>query len=139
MAPRTQLASAIDGNNKTVLVIDDDPSVLELLTDIFTEANFSILTAAISMEGIELYRALQDGIAALILDYSMPLMDGKAAFGELMKINANVKVLLCSGYMENDMTSAFGDVQPNEFIHKPYTPASLLDRVWRMLSESTAG
>jgi DNA-binding NarL/FixJ family response regulator len=67
----------------------------------------------------------------------MPVMDGKAAFEELTRINKGVKVLLCSGYTEEEMASAFGEIQPLGFIHKPYAPPVLMERVQRMVSRAT--
>jgi PAS domain S-box-containing protein len=92
------------------------------------------LTSANSMEGIELYRTHHEGIAAMILDYSMPGMDGKAAFEALMKINADIKVLLCSGYSEEEMAAAFGTVRPSGFIQKPYIPKLFMERVSKVIS-----
>jgi two-component system cell cycle sensor histidine kinase/response regulator CckA len=124
----------LDGTGVTVLVIDDEPSVQELLTDIFFEAKFTVIGASNPREGIELYREHRNAIAIVILDYSMPDMDGKAAFEELVRINPEVEVLLCSGYSEEEMASAFGDLHPAGFIHKPYQPNVLLERVRRIIS-----
>ena len=62
-------------------------------------------------------------------DYSMPGMDGRVAFEELRKIDTLARVLLCSGYTEEEMKSAFGDKRPDGFIKKPYRPIELLERV----------
>jgi PAS domain S-box-containing protein len=124
---------AVNGEGRSILVIDDEASVLELLTDIFTDAKFTVIGALNPLEGIELYRRHQPGIAAVVLDYSMPGMDGKAAFEELVKINKDVQVLLCSGYSEEETSSVFGDVRPVGFIQKPYQPAALLERVSRLI------
>ena len=98
------------------------------------DAKFEVLGALNPVEGIELYRQHQREIAVVILDYSMPGMDGKAAFEELLKINKEVKVLVCSGYTEEEMQSAFAGVRPGGFIHKPYRPATILERVSSMIS-----
>ena len=117
---------AIKGDGKTILVIDDEPTVLELLKDILTEANFKVIGALNPLDGIELYRRHKQRVAIVVLDYSMPGMDGKAAFEELIKINKEVKVLLCSGYTEEEIKSAFADSHPYGFIKKPYKPSDFL-------------
>lgn len=134
-AQEANMTPVVEGNGKTVLVIDDEPFVLELVSDILTEAKFMVKGALNPMEGIELFRRHQQNIALVVLDYSMPGMDGRATFEELMKINKEVKVLLCSGYTEEEMESAFGDVRPKGFIHKPHQPAALLEQMSRVLSE----
>ena len=131
-------ASAVDGEGKTVLLIDDEPSVLELLKDIFTEAKFTVMEALNPAEGIELYRLKRRDIALVILDYSMPGMNGKAAFEELAKINNDVMVMLCSGYTEEEMKSVFGEIRPHGFIQKPYKPIELLDKVSAILAEGNS-
>ena len=123
----------INGGGRTILAIDDEPSVLELLDDVFTDANFKVLQTLNPMEGIRLYRKHQQEISMVILDYSMPGMDGKETFEKLVKINKNVKVILCSGYSEEEMKSAFGEVHPLDFIKKPYKPSELLERVSSLL------
>ena len=129
----------INGEGKTILVIDDEPSVLELLTDVFTDAKYKVIEALNPIDGIELYREHQHSILMVILDYSMPGMDGKAAFQELLKINHDVKVILCSGYTEEEIKSVFGDTVPQAFIQKPYKPSSLLEKASAMLAQENAG
>jgi len=123
------------GSGKKVLLIDDEEPVVELLADVFTDAKFDVLQTMNPVEGIELYRAHRQEISIVILDYSMPDMDGKAAFEELAKINQDVKVLLCSGYTEEEMQSGFGKIRPAGFIKKPYRPSTLLAQVAKILSE----
>ena len=134
-----KLTPAINGEGNTILVIDDEPSILELLTDVFTDANFKVIEALNPTEGIELYRQNQHSILMVILDYSMPGMNGKAAFQELVKINHNVKVLLCSGYTEEEIKSVFGAIHPHAFIQKPYKPSSLLEKASSILKEEEFG
>jgi two-component system cell cycle sensor histidine kinase/response regulator CckA len=122
------------GAGTTLLVIDDESFMIDLLTDIFTEAKFTVMTASNPIEGIELYRQEWKSIAAVILDYSMPGMDGAAAFEQLAAINSDVKVLLCSGYPMGEVASVFGTTRPFSFIQKPYQPATLLDHVRQMIS-----
>jgi signal transduction histidine kinase len=129
----TKQSSIVEGKGKTILVIDDQPFVLELVTDIFTEVRFTVMGALNPMEGIELYRRHQKKIEMVLLDYSMPGMDGKAVFEELRKINKDVKVILTSGYAEEKISPLFDDVRPAGFIQKPYKPGILLDRVMEHL------
>ena len=126
-------ATVVNGEGKTVLVIDDESSILELLKDVFTDANFKVIEALNPMEGIKLYRQHQHEVVIVILDYSMPGMDGKTAFEKLVKVKNDVMVVLCSGYTEEEIKSAFGDVHPQAFIQKPYKPSQLLETVSKVL------
>ena len=59
--------SAIEGGGRTVLVIDDEPAILELLTDIFTGAKFRVIGATNPIEGIELFRHRRQDVAIVVL------------------------------------------------------------------------
>jgi DNA-binding NarL/FixJ family response regulator len=104
------------------------------VTDIFTGAQYTVIGALDALEGIALYRRQWATISAVILDYSMPGMNGKAVFEELVTINRDVRALLCSGYSEEEMASAFGEVRPAGFLHKPYRPTVLVERTSQLLS-----
>ncbi len=131
--PQHNEAPLVDGKGKTILVIDDDPFVFELLDDILSEAQFTVTGARDPVQGIEIFRRDHAKIAMVILDYSMPGMDGKKAFEELLKINRDVKVLLCSGYTEAETLSVFETERPAGFFQKPYDSQQLLEKVSRIL------
>ena len=65
----------------------------------------------------------------------MPYMDGKATFEELIKINKDVKVLLCSGYAEEETLSVFGLDRPTGYFQKPYNTEDLVQRVAEIVSK----
>jgi two-component system cell cycle sensor histidine kinase/response regulator CckA len=121
------------GEERTILVIDDESSVIELLEDLLSAVHFKVIGASDPLEGIERYRQEHQNISLVILDYSMPVMDGKAAFEELLKINKDVKVLLCSGYNEEETLSSFGIKRPTGFFQKPYKIEALVERVSKIL------
>jgi PAS domain S-box-containing protein len=124
----------VNGEGKTILVIDDEFTVIELVNDVLSESNFKVMSALDPIKGIDLYRQHHQTITMVVLDYSMPHMDGKAAFEKLLEINKEVKVLLCSGYTEEETMSVFGIDRPTGFFHKPYMPDALLERVGEIVS-----
>jgi CheY-like chemotaxis protein len=124
----------IDGKGKTILIIDDDPFVFDLLNDTLTEARFTVTGAMDPVKGIEIYSRNHASIDLIILDYSMPGMDGKKAFQELLMINQQAKILLCSGYTEEETLTQFGNVRPAGFFQKPYKAHELLERMAQVLS-----
>lgn len=128
-----------NNNSKTILVIDDDPSVIELLNDILTHAEYHVITSLNPLEGIEVYRSLFQDIDLVILDYSMPGMDGKETFEELLKINGDVRVLLSSGYTEESTLAAFGAIRPSGFFQKPYKMQEILDEVALQIRKNSNG
>ena len=133
--PEKKEIAVVGGEGKTILVIDDDPIVFQLLEDVLSEVNFNVIGASDPLEGIELYRKEFQNIAMVILDFSMPNMNGKDAFEKLLQINNDVMVLLCSGYPEADTLSEFGKVKPAGFFQKPYDTDTLVQWVANILSD----
>jgi len=89
------------------------------------DMGFSIFTAENGLQGLDVYRQHQDEIVGVLMDMTMPKMDGKACFRELRRTNADVKVILTSGYNEQDATSRFVGQGLAGFIQKPYSPEAL--------------
>jgi len=110
----------------TVLVVDDEETIREVATMMLEDIGFSVLTAENGLDALAVYRRHQQEITGVLMDMTMPKMDGKECFRELRRINADVKVILSSGYNEQDATSRFVGQGLSGFIQKPYSPEALL-------------
>ncbi|MFV2081205.1 MAG: PAS domain S-box protein, partial [bacterium] len=133
VAPRQspEQVSSITGwkGDGTVLVVDDDETVRTVSGMILEEYGFKILSAADGKEGLEVYMQQKDDIVLVLLDMTMPRMGGEEAFREMRRVNPDVKVILTSGYNEQDATSAFFGKGLAGFIQKPYRPDELISKV----------
>jgi signal transduction histidine kinase len=119
---------------RTILVVDDDATVRSVTRRILEHAGFRVLLAEDGREGLQVY-AENPGIALVLLDMTMPLMDGAEAFQELRRMNPEVSVVLTSGYNEQDATESFAGKGLAGFIQKPYRPQELLTRVYEVIGE----
>jgi len=121
----------------SVLVVDDEDMVRTVCSQILRRIGWSVTEASNGPEAIERYRKNPADFAVVILDQSMPQMDGMTVFRELRIINPAVKVILSSGY-SHDLSS--GERLAEEglagFIQKPYSLQSLRDELDRMLMHS---
>jgi len=117
-----------------VLIVDDEPLIREVAHAMLKDIGLDILEAADGKEAVELYRQHQSDISVVLLDMTMPQMDGKTCFAELIKINPKVRVLLSSGYSEQDINRLFADHAPAGFIQKPYMPKSLQQKMEEILA-----
>jgi len=115
--------------NGTVLVVDDEESVRSLARQVLEHAGLAVITAANGREGIQAYREHADEVIAVLLDMTMPDMSGEEAFGELRRVREDVKVILSSGYNEQEVTSRFAGRDLAGFIQKPYLATSLLEKL----------
>jgi len=104
----------------TILLVDDEVVVRELGAEALRGIGFEVLTAKDGAEGVALFREHNASIGAVILDLTMPNMDGLEAFSEMRHIRGNVPVILSSGYNEQDATERFAGKGLAGFLHKPY-------------------
>jgi PAS domain S-box-containing protein len=136
-SPLTDKASAGQpawrGSN-TILVVEDEPAILSLAQRILEGAGFTVLTSSNGRAGIELFRQGRDDIAAVLLDMTMPQLSGLDTFRELRQLRADVRVLLMSGYSEEEVSERFSGLGLAGFVSKPFVPHRLLAALQRVLA-----
>ncbi len=120
----------------TILVVDDEESIREIASVMLENMGFTTLTAIDGKEAVRIYSEHQNEITAVLLDMTMPNMDGNTCFIELQKINRNVTVVLSSGYNELEATSRFASQGLAGFIQKPYLPETLQSKMQEILQGS---
>jgi len=113
----------------TVLVADDEDSVRNVCQLVLEKYNCKVLTAADGVEAVEKFREKKDDIDVVVLDLTMPRMGGDEAFRELRRIDPHVKVVLSSGYSEEETISRFNGKGLAGFIQKPFEPAELYSQI----------
>jgi PAS domain S-box-containing protein len=112
-----------------VLVIDDQENVLEAAVDILALEEIPVITAAGGQAGVRAYREHEAKIGLVILDLSMPEMDGYETFAALRQINPDVTVILSSGYDEKEVSRRFNGGGLVGFLKKPYNLVTLIETV----------
>jgi PAS domain S-box-containing protein len=117
----------------TILIVDDDPSVRQVGERMLERLGFTVISAANGREGLEAFQAQNGAIDCVILDLTMPEMAGDEVFRELHRLKNDVRVILSSGYTEEDVALRFADQGPAGFVQKPYTLANLLETLNRVL------
>jgi signal transduction histidine kinase/CheY-like chemotaxis protein len=113
----------------TILLVDDDETVLKIARIMLEEAGFRVRTAANGLEGLEVFAAHTEEITCVVLDLMMPQMDGSEAFREMRRLRPNVRVVLSSGYSDYDVTARFAGQGLAGFLKKPYRSSQLLEVV----------
>jgi PAS domain S-box-containing protein len=105
---------------ETVLLVDDEPVVLEVGKGLLEAMGYRVLTAQDGQEAIEIYREKRDAIDTVILDMVMPDMGGGETYDRLREINPDIKVLLSSGYSIDGQATEILKRGCNGFIQKPF-------------------
>ena len=100
-----------------VIGADDEETICSVGTQMLERLGFDVMTAPDGLRAVELYNKHKDDIVCVLLDLTMPHMDGEEAFRELRQINPEVKTILCSGYnmQEVRLMKEFGLEQESFF------------------------
>ena len=117
----------------TVLVVDDDEVARSAAQGALEHFGFDVMTANDGAEAVQAVRDHGDEIDIVLLDMTMPVMGGAEAFREMRRIRAEVRVILTSGYNEQDAIHRFAGKGLAGFIQKPYAPEELVDKIRRIL------
>jgi len=113
----------------TVLVIDDEEEIRDVVDAVLSSRGLRVLTAEDGQRGLEVFQAHADEIDAVLLDMNMPGMHGEAVFRGLLAIRPDVKVIVSTGYSEQEAALHFADAPLAGFVHKPYTASALVDKI----------
>ncbi|MDX8398345.1 MAG: PAS domain S-box protein [Mariprofundaceae bacterium] len=113
----------------SVLIIDDEETIREVATAMLEDIGYQTRTAVDGLDGLECYRKYQHEISFVIMDMTMPRMNGEECFRALRQLNPAVKVMLSSGYNEQEATSRFSGKGLAGFIQKTYTPQDLAQKI----------
>lgn len=117
-----------------ILLVDDEQTVRAVGQRMVEKAGFRVLCAADGLEALALFRDHAGEIACVLLDLTMPVMDGEAVLRELQKVRSEVPVILCSGYDEQLILERFRGKGLAGVIHKPYHAAELLSKLREVLA-----
>lgn len=119
-----------------VLVVDDEAAALKPTKRSLEMVGFTVLTAVDGKDAVKIFRKYNKDIKLVILDLTMPHINGEEANDEIKMINSEVPVILTSGYSEKIATERFAGKGLAGFIQKPYRTVSLLQKIKNILENS---
>jgi two-component system, cell cycle sensor histidine kinase and response regulator CckA len=121
------------------LVIDDDQGVRDAAGRLLEYFGFRVLSAVNGRHGVEVFQQHEREVAVVLLDMTMPEMNGEETFRELRRIRAEVPVILSSGYNEIEATRRFTAKGLAGFLQKPFTPKELSQKLALALKPGSRG
>ncbi len=110
----------------TILVVDDDECVREVVQTILEDQGCSVLTARDGRDAIEVFRRRGRDVSSVLLDMTMPGLDGEAVLTELRAIDPSAKVVLMSGDPQHPVARHLAGHDLTGFVEKPFLPATLM-------------
>jgi two-component system cell cycle sensor histidine kinase/response regulator CckA len=118
--------------SETVLLVDDEEGVRKLLSAILKSNGYDVLDANNGSAALAAYEKNAHKIDLVVTDIVMPQMTGFELARQLGERSPTLKILYMSGYRDNALGGAGGEV-PRAFLHKPFTPDILLAKIREVL------
>ncbi len=119
-----------------LLVIDDEQAIRKVACDILEQCGYDVILAENGKEAIRIFEQRKGEINAVLLDFSMPGMSGLEVFEQIKSMDPSVKVILTSGFMENDMIKLADDMGIAGFLRKPFSAVELSTCLHKIIKQS---
>jgi PAS domain S-box-containing protein len=114
------------GNSELIMVVDDESAIRQVTRQTLEAYGYRVVVAANGAEAVALYAQNVQGIALVLTDMMMPVMDGPATVQALRQINPLVKLIGASGISQNGQVARAAGAGLEHFLPKPYTAEVLL-------------
>jgi CheY-like chemotaxis protein len=136
-SPAATAAAAQQARHRqcTVLVIDDDPAFLQVMKPALEGEGYTVLATSSAPKGLNMIRYAPRDIAVVLLDYSMPSLDGAGALTFVRQLNPKLKVIAVTGSEPEMLPAEFRD-GVDAFVKKPFKMDELLNLVGQMVDQA---
>ncbi len=125
-----------DNAKGTILIAEDEESVLLVAKIMLENLGYTIITAIDGRDALQKYKSSMEKIDLVLMDLTMPHMDGVQASNALREITPDLKIIISSGYNELEVVERFNDHKPAGFIQKPFRLEDLANLVKSVMEES---
>jgi two-component system cell cycle sensor histidine kinase/response regulator CckA len=132
---RGEAISAPFGRERLILVVDDEEDIRIFARKALEATGFQVELATDGRDALQQFRAFGDRIAVVILDLTMPHLGGEATFRELRQLRPDVKVILTSGFNQEEATVGFAGKGLAGFLRKPFVTQELYGLVHSVVGE----
>jgi two-component system cell cycle sensor histidine kinase/response regulator CckA len=120
--------------SETVLVVEDEESLLKVISSGLEQIGYNVITATNGREGIEKYRENRDKIDIIISDIVMPELDGFEFYKNILKLNKDIKFIFTTGYTDRD----FSEIENKAnvlILNKPFNLVELNSKIRELLDK----
>jgi CheY-like chemotaxis protein len=113
----------------TILFVDDEPLLRQLGKEALEPYGYEVLTAGSGPDAIEVFKEGPSRVSLVVLDLTMPGMDGREVLAELRKIRPEVPVIVSGGHSEAEVLELLAGTRISTFLQKPYASGQLAGKV----------
>lgn len=125
----------IPTGTETILAVDDDTDVRNVMVDTLTSLGYDVLDACDGEEALKIAQSTEKKIDLLITDIVMPGMSGKELKDNFMEIFPGTKVIFMTGYLDSVVSEYLGGESGNTFLQKPFSPSYLAGKIRMVLEQ----
>jgi two-component system cell cycle sensor histidine kinase/response regulator CckA len=129
----------IKGSNETILIAEDEIALRDIAAMMLSTLGYKVHPVADGLEAVEVFREKSDEIDIVVLDVSMPGMNGREAYREMQQIKAATPVLFMTGHSLDGIQASFILEEGFDVIQKPFTLVSLGRRIGEVLHHNRKG
>ena len=122
-------ADPTQGDGEQILVVDDEPNILQITKMIFEKSNYRVLSASDGPEALALFAQQKDSISGVLTDIAMPYMSGVALVRALRKMRPDIPIIASTGQDEQSGIVELESLGVKNFLAKPYNIEKLLETV----------
>ena len=119
--------------SETILAVDDDPTMLELVGEVLTPLGYNVLFAATGEEALQVAQTGMEKIDLLLTDVVLPGIKGQELAEKILTSDPHVCVLFMSGYLCPSMAYDESEKKVEAFVQKPFTPNTLVRKMRKLL------
>jgi len=125
------------GQGQSILLVDDDEPLRDVLDEILKESGFKTLQASNGQEAVNIFTKNQHSISLIIMDVVMPIMGGVAAAQKIRNIDADIPIIFQTGYGEQTQLHAAASIENCDTLKKPLQVHELLTKIQEKLESSS--
>ena len=126
--------SRLSKGTGNVLLVEDEPVVMDVNQAILEKLGFSVLKAKTGQAAIDIARTFSGDIDLALLDIQLPDIDGKEVYSNLIKLRPGIHVIVCSGYSSDGPAQDIIDAGAQDFIQKPFSFKVLSEKISKVLN-----
>jgi DNA-binding NtrC family response regulator len=136
--PAPDVTTQPDGEKTTILVIDDDRSLLDALRVLLEQAGFNVMASNTGVKGLNILRYAPGQVKVVLLDFAMPEFNGAQTLHYIRQLCPNAKVIGVTGVSLESLPADYRD-GVDDIVHKPFASAQLVEHIKTMLALQQSG
>ncbi|MGD1046381.1 MAG: PAS domain S-box protein [Bacteroidota bacterium] len=125
----------IPGGTETLLVVEDEETLMMTLRMLLLEKGYNILSAEDGLTAVNIYKEQEEDVALVITDLGLPKMGGMEVCAQIKKLNPKARIIVTTGYLAPEIKSEFLKAGIQQFLYKPYDFKKVLKVVREVLDK----